>query len=240
MKPGMHFVCIYATRNRYAKKIGMKDALGIHKITIIPRGGSGGHTAWLQADGEFFQGDVYSYLMAALGGYVGEQMYDTNVTTGPSGDFGQVTRYAKECVLKDMLENDKLGQFYDDSNKDVYGAMSDKEKEKIDKAIVELTRKAFKDCKKLLEDNREAMKAVAEALVKYDQITFEEMVEIVDKLNPTAGEYLRVEDDPELNRKRIIKPKGVEPSTIPKDVLAQNLKNIRKHKDTSSSPGSAN
>merc|ERR1712046_199417 len=236
-----HALCMYlCNKKSLRQKIGMKDALGIHKITIIPRGGSGGHTAWLQADGEFFQGDSYSYLMAALGGYVGEQMYDTNVTTGPSGDFGQVTRLSKQIVLNDLYENDKIGQFYQDQNKDVYTTMSDKEKEKVDKAIVELTRKAFKDCQKLLEENRAAMKAIAEALVKYGQITFEEMVEIVDKLNPTAGDYLRVEEDPELNKKRIIKPKGVEPNQIPNDVITQNLKNIRKHKNTSSSSGSAN
>merc|ERR1712110_1106110 len=195
--------------------------------TIIPRGGSGGHTAWLQADGEFFEQDTYSYLMAALGGYVGEQMYDTNVTTGPSGDFGQVTRVAKQLILQDLYSKDKLGMFYKDNDRDVYKNLSDKEKEKIDRGIVDLTNKAYKECKKLLEDNRAAMKAVAEALVKYDQITFEEMVEIVDKLNPTAGEYLRVEDDAELNKKRIIKPKGVEPDQIPADVIQQNIKNIR-------------
>merc|ERR1712179_594620 len=117
----------------------------------------------------------YTYLMAALGGYVGEQMYDTNVTTGPSGDFGSVTKLAKQMILQDLYGKDKLGQFYKSGEKDVYKSLSDKEKEKIDRGIVELTNKAYADCKRLLEENRSAMKAVAEALVKYDQITFEEM-----------------------------------------------------------------
>lgn len=230
-----HAVCMYLTnKSSLRAKNNMPEALGIHKITIIPRGGSGGHTAWLQADGEMFEEDVYSYMMTGLGGYVGEQMYDDDVTTGPSGDFGAVTNLAKQMILRDMYETDKIGQFFNSQEKDIYKSFSDKEKERVDKAIVEVTRKAFHDCKKLLEENRPAMKAVAEALIKYDQITFEEMIEIVDKLNPTAGEYLRVEDDHELNKRRIIKPKGVEPAQIPADVIKQNLKNIR------NSPAGAN
>lgn len=204
----------------------MPNGLGIHKITIIPRGGSGGHTSWLQADGDFFMDDDFSYLCAIYGGYVGEIMCGNSVTTGPSGDFSQGTRVAKELVLNDVMSKDQLGRFTNQEK--AYENLSDSEKEKIDKAIIDLTNKAYNECKQLLEENRAAMEAVAEALIKYDQITFAEMVEIVDKCNPMAGDYLRVDDDPEMNKKRIIKPKGVEPNEIPESVLEQNRSNLSK------------
>lgn len=77
--------------------------LRVHKITIIPRGRSGGHTAWLGRDGEMYYDEAYNHLLAVYGGYIGEELYqkDNGITTGPSGDFGSATRTLKELVGED-------------------------------------------------------------------------------------------------------------------------------------------
>ena len=67
------------------------------------------------------------------------------------------------------------------------------------------------------------MKVIAEALLKYEQITVEEMEAIISRRNVKGGEHLRVEDDEDLNRKRLIKQKGIKPQDIPKEILQQNL-----------------
>merc|ERR1719219_1336168 len=202
----------------------MNDAAPVHKITIIPRGSSGGHTAFIQNDGGWFEQDLWIRLCLGYGGYVGEEMYqgDNEVTTGPSGDFGQCTRLAKEMVLKDIYGHQRPGDgdvthFTQDKK---YEHLSEQERERVDRGIIELTNKAYNHCKTLLYEHRESMRVIAEALVKYDQITVEEMEAIVAKNSVDGGKHLRFEEDEEMNKKRFIKEKGMKPEDVPPEILA--------------------
>lgn len=215
-------------KNDLRFKAKMKEHCPVHKITIIPRGRSGGHTSFLQDDGFWYEGDIVKRLIVAYGGYVGEEMYGKYITTGPSGDFQAATNLAKELVLRNLMGKAEQVKF--NSIKE-YEKLSDSEKERVDKEIIKVTRKAYRDCKTLLEENHHSMKCVAEALVEYHQISAEEMEIIIKTGHPHAGKHLRFEEDEDLNRKRIIKPKNTAPKDVPKDVILQNLKNLGQKPD---------
>merc|ERR1711988_554529 len=204
-------------------KAKMNEHCPVHKITIIPRGKSGGHTAFLQDDGFWYEEDIVKRLIVAYGGYVGEEMYGEYITTGPSGDFQAATNLAKELVLRNLMGKTEDLKF--NSIKE-YEKMSDTEKQRVDKEIIKVTTKAYKDCKNMLEANRHSMKVVAEALVEYHQISAEEMELIIKTGHAHAGKHLRIEEDTDLNHKRIIKPKNTAPKDVPEDVILQNLKNL--------------
>ena len=83
----------------------------IHKVTIIPRGQSLGHTAFVPAtESNQTKAQLKALLDVAMGGRIGEQLLDDErkinkgVTTGASSDFNVSERAAYWVVSKKRLE----------------------------------------------------------------------------------------------------------------------------------------
>lgn len=221
-----HALCSYLMGQedmRSNKK--MAEHLPVHKITIIPRGQSGGHTSFLNDDGFFYEEDLFKRLCVAYGGYVGETMYGKGLTTGPSGDFRAATNLARSIVIEN-LSGKSVGSTFNGIK--AYEKLSDEEKERVDKEIVKVCNQAYAHCNDILTSNYSSMSAIAEALAHYHQITSKEMELIIQTGNAHGAKHLRIEEDHELNKRRIIKPKETAPKDIPAEVLLNNLKNIGK------------
>merc|ERR1712226_326318 len=134
--------------------LGEEPALRVHKVTIIPRGNSGGHTAWLGRDGNMYDDENWAHLLAVYGGYIGEEFCmehlakENNetykgITTGPSGDFGSATRTLHKLVeqhpsIKGVHDN---GNFH----------------EAYDKLMLEISNKAYNEAKQLLHKNKDKL-----------------------------------------------------------------------------------
>jgi cell division protease FtsH len=183
----------------------LKDADPLHKVSIIPRGPYGGATFSLpEKDRNFY---TKKYCMAELqvcfGGRIAEELFCDDISSGARADIQMATAIAKEMV-QEWGMSETLGPI-DFSNKpqDVYMGMggqdySQKTAEVIDAEVKKLIDKAYKMAKDIVEGNRDKLKAIADALLKYESLDAAEVKTILEggTLNkPTVGDLLKAEQE---------------------------------------------
>lgn len=227
-----HALVNYLANETVARVKNRKEqaALRVHKITIIPRGNSGGHTAWVGQDGDMYGDENYAHLLAIYGGYIGEEVYQKgDITTGPSGDFQQATHNVNHLVYKNFT---KAGKFGDYTNNKYYGWTDPKAKEEFDKEKLKITKQAYNEAKKLLLDNMDKFKVLAETLYHYEQITFEEMEHVLKKLDPHAIKEIRPAKKFNFDNNRLVKPIGIKLKDVPEKVKTMDAQKKKESTDS--------
>jgi len=184
----------------------LKEADPLHKVSIIPRGPMGGATFALpEKDRTIF---TKRYCMALLqvcfGGRIAEELFCDDISSGAQSDIQQATNIAKQMVLTWGM-SDKLGpvNYSPDGglNDKIYAIPAEKEysentAEVIDSEVKALTDEAYRDARKLIEENKDKMKRIAEALLKYETLDAEDVKLILEggKLDkPTVSDLLEAE-----------------------------------------------
>ena len=160
-----------------------KDADPLHKVSIIPRGPTGGTTFSLPERDRL----VYSksYLLAtmrvALGGRLAEDIFFNEISTGAASDIKQVTMIARHMV-RDWGMGESVGFVYygeDESPQTVYEMIrpeySDKTAELIDAEVKRILDEAYEQAKRMILDNREKVEAIADALLAHETVSGEEV-----------------------------------------------------------------
>ena len=184
----------------------LKDADPLHKVSIIPRGPMGGATFALpEKDRTIF---TKRYCMALLqvcfGGRIAEEMFCDDISSGAQSDIQQSTKIAKQMVLTwGMSEQLGLISYGPDSAlKDMMYVMpgereySDKTAEAIDSEVKKITGEAYKKAKELIEANKDKLKQIAKALLKYETLDADDVKLILEggKLDkPTVADLLAAE-----------------------------------------------
>ncbi len=172
------------------------DADPLHKVSIIPRGPAGGATFSLPERDRHIYTRRYcnAMLHVAIGGRVAEQMFCDDVSSGAAADIQQATTIARKMVL-DWGMSEKLGfvqysgedsrSFLPDAGAKDY---SDATAEVIDGEVRTIIDRAYHGTVKLIEDNRDKLEAVAQALLKYETLDVEEVRRIIEgkPLNRTS------------------------------------------------------
>lgn len=165
-------------------------SLPLHKVTIIPRGQSLGSTMFLPAK------DTYNYskrrllnqIASIMGGRIAEDIVFGDVTSGASGDIKQATKIARHMVCDWGMSD--LGPIALGENQDTVFLGRDINRsqnyspetaEKIDRAIRQMVDEQYQRAKKVLEDNREALDKMAEALLEHETIEGKHVHEILEK-----------------------------------------------------------
>ncbi|KAI2622610.1 ATP-dependent metallopeptidase HflB [Xylaria nigripes] len=174
------------------------SSMTLYKVTILARGPTLGHTAWLpEMDKYSFTVDNYrAQIDSALGGKLAEEIvYGPNqVTSGASSDLQAATRIAFSMVAS-LGMSTKLGNMEYGSR---YDSLSSETKALVEAEVQRTVNEAYERARKLLIDHRKELDLLAKALVDYETLNREE-VETVIKGLPLTN--------------RIIVPKG--PMTIP-------------------------
>ncbi len=161
-----------------------KDADPVHKVSIIPRGPAAGATFSLPERDRMVYNKSYllSTLRVLFGGRIAEDVFFDEVSSGAASDIKQATNIAKRMV-RDWGMTDRLGfVFYGDDEHqqsmiDVSGGrnFSDKTAEQIDIEIKNIIDTAYEQTKQIIISNRENIINIAEALLKFETITGEEV-----------------------------------------------------------------
>ncbi|MFW5653475.1 MAG: ATP-dependent zinc metalloprotease FtsH [Planctomycetota bacterium] len=180
----------------------MPDADPLHKVTIIPRGPMGGATFSLPERDRYGYG--LKFLTATMrvmcGGRIAEEKATADVSSGAAMDIRQVTELAKMMVLEWGM-SDRLG-FVRYSGEEGREAMiggreySEETARVIDEEIKRFADEAYHDCREIIDENWDKVKAVAEALLKYETLTADEVHRLLrgDTLDkPTVSELLEQE-----------------------------------------------
>ncbi len=210
----------------------LDEADPVHKVSIIPRGPYGGATFSLpEKDRQTYNRSwVESTLRVLCGGRIAEALLGHDMNSGAAGDIRQATQMARMMVTEWGM-SDKLGFVYygDESlsqrrqlDLQVGKEFSDKTSEIIDEETKRIINEAYADTQRIIEENRDKLEAVAEALLKYETLTGEEVRQLIagEKLDkPTvadliAAEQQRQEESPPVARP-VRKPPDEETGPLP-------------------------
>lgn len=174
----------------------------IQKITIVPRGRAGGYVLPLREERMVYTRDKFEDQIAmAMGGRAAEEIFFGQITTGAASDLQQSTRWAKAMVMNYGM-SDSLGlPTYGDQHSNPFVGRdygfgggrdySEEAAKAIDDEVRLILDTNYKRAKQIIEDNRNKMVALANALMEIetmDRSTFEKLMNETLALDPGNGE----------------------------------------------------
>ncbi|MCI9182507.1 MAG: ATP-dependent zinc metalloprotease FtsH [Acholeplasmatales bacterium] len=207
----------------------LKNASVVQKVTIIPRGQAGGYNLMMPKEETYFstKSELLEGITGLLGGRVAEELIFQDVTTGAHNDFQKATRVARAMVTEYGMSS--LGPVqYEQQSGDVFlGRDYLKEKNFSDQVALEIdkeTRLIIEECyakaKKVISDNLDLLKNIAEYLLKVETLTKSDIDEI-----ESTGHLKRYDDmiaaktEHEDNSKEELEDKTAETSSLLNDGL---------------------
>ena len=168
----------------------LPDSDPVHKVTIIPRGGTGGVTWFLPPEDKSYT-NVYEFkdiLARAMGGRIAEQLIygDDGITTGAGSDLRKATEIARDMVIEQGMGKGLRDQvFHEDNGGLMFDKMtrerpySDETAKMIDEEIAQLITEAKHRAMLVLKENRSFLDKLAEALLKEETLEESEVDEIL-------------------------------------------------------------
>ncbi|KAI7474374.1 ATP-dependent metallopeptidase Hfl [Hortaea werneckii] len=151
----------------------------LYKATIMPRGHALGITQMLPELDKVSETkkEMMAQIDVCMGGKVAEELIygPDNVTTGASSDIQNATRIAYMMVTQAGM-SDELGNVDLASE---YARLSTETKQRIENEVRRLVEDGRDRALKLLTENRDGLKRLAEALVEYETLSKEEMETVV-------------------------------------------------------------
>lgn len=172
----------------------MPDYDPVQKITIIPRGRSGGAT-WFTPSEERMDSGLLSrsYLQnqmaVALGGRIAEELVfgEEEVTTGASDDLQRVARVARQMVMRfgmsDRLGPVALGRQSGNMflGRDIMAErdFSEETAAAIDDEVRNLVEQAYRRAKEVLVTNRHVLEKLAGMLIEKETVDADELQELL-------------------------------------------------------------
>ncbi|MBH9328235.1 ATP-dependent zinc metalloprotease FtsH [Pseudomonas aeruginosa] len=164
----------------------------VYKVSIIPRGRALGVTMFLPEEDRYSLSKraLESQICSLFGGRIAEEMTlgFEGVTTGASNDIMRATQLARNMVTKWGL-SEKLGPLmYAEEEGEVFlgrsaGSQHAKVSGETAKMIDQEVRRIIDDCygtaKRLLDENRDKLEMMADALMKYETIDSDQIDDIM-------------------------------------------------------------
>ena len=161
----------------------------VHKVTIIPRGRALGVTMQLPEEDRYAYDKQYLLTRIAIlfGGRIAEEVFMHQMTTGASNDFERATQLARDLVTRYGM-SDKMGiMVYVESETDPFlsramprqSNISEETMRAVDLEIRHILETQYAIARKLIEDNRDKMEAMAQALLKWETIDADQIDDIM-------------------------------------------------------------
>ena len=154
---------------------------GLHKVTIIPRGGTGGVTWFLDEEDKSYHSinEYKDVLVRIVGGRVAEKViYGSEwVTTGAGSDLQKATQLAREMVIEQGMGKKLRDQvFHEDEGGMMLDRMvhskpySEKTAELIDKEVEELIQEATARAEKIIKTNLPSLEKIKDELLEKETL----------------------------------------------------------------------
>ena len=171
--------------------LGLKldGANEVQKITIIPRGNAGGYTMMLPKEETFnyTKKELLESICGLLGGRVAEEITFNEITTGAHDDFKKATKIARKMVTEYGMSN--LGpMMYDEPSENTFLGrdytknqnFSDFVEHEIDDEMRSIINSCYDKTKKIITENKDLLKLIAETLLEEETITKEQIEYLVE------------------------------------------------------------
>jgi len=162
-----------------------KDSHPLHKVTIIPRGPSLGHTAYIPEKERYHvtKSQLLAMMDTMMGGRAAEEIIfgPEKITSGASSDLKQATQIATHMV-KDWGMSEKAGLRTHDSDKQGLINISEISPQTagvLDSEIHRIMQESYERAKAILKNHQKEHKMLAEALLKYETLDADDIKAIM-------------------------------------------------------------
>ncbi len=159
----------------------------VQKITIIPRtSGALGYTMQVDQQDKYIlsREELENKIATLTGGRAAEEVVFNQVTTGASNDIEQATKLARAMITRygmtdefDMVAMETVTNKY--LGGDTSLACAPETQKYIDAKVVSVVKEQHAKAKKILEDHRPALDALAKYLYEKETITGKEFMDIL-------------------------------------------------------------
>ena len=166
----------------------LPDSDPVHKVTIIPRGRTGGVTWFLPEEDRSYKNifELKDVLARAMGGRIAEKIIfgEDNITTGASSDLRNVAELSKEMIVEEGMGK-KLRNLVFPSEETGYYTIStgkpysEKTAELIDEEVKKLTEEAAARAEAVLVANKSYLDKLAKALLEKETLEDKDIAPIL-------------------------------------------------------------
>ncbi|HUW58440.1 MAG TPA: ATP-dependent zinc metalloprotease FtsH [Planctomycetota bacterium] len=168
----------------------------LHRVTIIPRGPALGATMQLPEKDRYImpRQTILGTIKMLFAGRVSEAMLCDDISSGAQDDIKRATDLINKMV-REWGMSDRIGPIsFADSEEKLYGgevvlskSYSEATSVEIDKEVARIARECYAEAERLLTENREGLRAIAEGLLKYEVLDASDVDEILAGREPSAA-----------------------------------------------------
>lgn len=167
----------------------------VHKVTIMPRGRALGLT-WQLPERDrvsMYQDQMLNQISILYGGRIAEQLFIGRVSTGASNDFERATQLARDMVTRYGM-SDKMGPVvYGENESEIFLGrtvtqtknVSEKTLQEVDAEVRRILDEQYAIAYKILDGNRDKMHTMAKALIEWETIDRDQVLEIMAGKQPS-------------------------------------------------------
>ncbi|HWA12856.1 MAG TPA: ATP-dependent zinc metalloprotease FtsH [Burkholderiales bacterium] len=166
----------------------------VHKVTIIPRGRALGVTMQLPQEDRYSMDreQLLQNISVLFGGRIAEEVFMKQMTTGASNDFERATEMARRMVtqwgmsdeLGPMVYGENEGEVFLGRSITTHKNVSEATMQKVDGEIRRIIDQQYALARKLIEDNRDKIEAMARALLEWETIDSDQINDIMEGRPP--------------------------------------------------------
>jgi cell division protease FtsH len=166
----------------------LPEADPVHKVTIVARGMMGGFTMSLPEEDRTLmaRNKMKADMAFMLGGRAAEEIVFDDITSGASNDLERVTKVARSMVMRLGMSNSLGPMVYGQKEELIFLGREISEQrdysetvaERIDSEVRDLVNAAYERAKKILQEYRPQLDAVANRLIEVETIDRDEFQEL--------------------------------------------------------------
>ena len=161
----------------------------VHKVTIIPRGRALGVTFFLPEKDRYglSKEQMLAQIALAFGGRIAEEVFLNQQTTGARQDFEQATSIAREMVTRYGMSDEMGPMVYGENEGEVFLGrsitthknVSEATLQKVDKEIRCIIDQQYKLARRIIEENKDKVEAMARALLEWETLDADQVNDIM-------------------------------------------------------------
>lgn len=167
----------------------------VHKVTIMPRGRALGLT-WQLPERDrisMYEDQMLNQISILFGGRIAEQLFIGRVSTGASNDFERATQIAREMVTRYGMSKKMGPVVYGENENEVFLGrsvtqsknISEKTMQEVDAEVRRILDEQYEVAYKILDENRDKMHTMAKALIEWETIDRDQVLEIMAGKQPS-------------------------------------------------------
>ncbi|CDQ09011.1 protease, ATP-dependent zinc-metallo [Acidithiobacillus ferrivorans] len=175
----------------------------VHKVTIIPRGRALGLTMQLPTEDRFNyeRQEILCNISILMGGRIAEEVFLNQMTTGAGNDIERATDLARRMVTQwgmstigPMVIGEKEEEVFIGREMTKHSNISEQTARTVDGEVRDIIQERYGIARKLIEENRDKVEAMARALLKYETLNAGQVSDIMAGRDPQppvedAGNY---------------------------------------------------